>query len=72
MRTTRDQPQCPACGSKRTRCINTAVSQGFRLRRRRCLECDHILFTAHPCEEVIPYMSPELHPLWAHIHEAAR
>lgn len=46
-------PECPECESRRTYCQATGYTdEGYRLRRRKCLDCDSASFLT--AEVVLP------------------
>lgn len=54
---------CPECESRRTLCTGTGYSdEGYRIRRRRCMDCDAPSFIT--AEVVVPATWGELESSW--------
>jgi hypothetical protein len=65
-----NHPACPHCGSGDTRCQQTFLKRGFRMRRRKCFSCGQIFYTGQPLEQVTPCLDPRILPLYPYVKAA--
>jgi len=57
--------ECPECESHRTQTLDTGYSdEGYRLRRRKCIDCGATSFTTAEVVVPVPFSRLDTHRRW--------